>query len=94
MSEELFIAKGSAGHQSPLDTALIYHRLELIHTILGDLLKGRAIDVDQLLTLEAPKQHPQVKMVHFNKVLTQINSLLCDAAFAQAKRGSNDSCSV
>ena len=49
-----------------------------------DLKAGRDIDLELLTNVAPSKDVQQPKTVHFNKILTQINSLLCDVFAAKS----------
>jgi len=81
LSEELFVAKGVRGLNTSesIDVGQVYQRLENVYSIMQDLAHGRDIDLELLTSVgNQGNQGAKIKMVHFNKVLTQINALLCD----------------
>ncbi len=75
LADELFVAKGLKGLED-IDIEQVYQRLENVYSVMQDLAEGRDIDLELLTSIQRAKH--KVKMVHFNKVLTQINALLCD----------------
>lgn len=61
-----------------------------------DLKNGRDIDLELLTNTKTKSCLNMPKMVHFNKVITQINSLLCDVYAVKSSTGVDNmnDCSV
>eukprot|EP00347_Sterkiella_histriomuscorum_P006985 403350690 len=82
LSEELFIAKGGKKFQDgDVDLQQLYFRLGNILTALKSLSKGQQFDLDiltEIVNNSSTNQPQQLKMIHFNKVLTQVNGILCE----------------
>ncbi|CDW75797.1 UNKNOWN [Stylonychia lemnae] len=85
LKEDLFIAKGGKRKSElsdEIDHLSIYKRLENVHTAIKSLLEGKQFDLDLLTNLppsSARGAKDEIKMMHFNRILTMINKVLCDA---------------
>ena len=100
------MAKGVKGLNTSdsIDINYIYQRLEAIHKVMQDLNRGREIDLELLTSSsysddkensKRKANQNKLQMVHFNKTLTQINALLCDAYSKRCGQdGDNGDCVV
>ena len=77
MKEEVFIAKG-LNKREDIDHGALLQKIINIKQVLSNLNKGKTFDLDLLTGTIAKNDDKDIKMVHFNKELIEINTILCD----------------